>query len=555
MTIKEFIRKKIFGKGTAAQVNGDFDEDRLTFINNDEELMRQRLKEYEVWYYGDSDELLNYYTHENTINYNYEPYYARNKRSYFWAISSTETDIKRTHSGQPRNIIDTLVGICRFPVIKGGMTADVNNNVNASLQACIRESNLIEVYKQEQLPLTLVDGWGCYKINWNKDISDYPYVVYYKAENVDFIYKAGRITSIIFKDYYVDDKGQKYMLTETRSTKYDKEKGCRYLAVEYELFKKNGDDLRSVPLSTIPELVGVENFGIDYYDSLLAVPCIIYKNTGKTCGYGRSIFTGKIDLFDDLDQALSQGSNSVRKSTPIEYFNSEFLERDKQGMPIMPKAYDRKYTMYTQRAADGSVSGNPVQVTQPQITFSQYNDAAIQIMLQIINGVMSPATLGIDIAKKDNAEAQREKEKVTIFTRNGIIDTETEILKKVCNELLCAKEFMDRSQITVKQYDISIRFSEFADDSFENKLKELGAALDGMCMSEDMYMEKLYGDTLSESQYQSELEFLRKNHTKPHADGMTGFAGGGQNIPGAGPNPLGVNEENADDNGDEENLI
>ena len=160
---------------------------------------------------------------------------------------------------------------------------------------------------------------------------------------------------------------------------------------------------------------------------------------------------------------------------------------------------------------------------------------------------MSPATLGIDIAKKDNAEAQREKEKVTIFTRNMIIEEETEILKDLCSQLLCAKELMDKNEITVRDYDISVKFSEFADDSFETKLEKLGAAFDSETISEEMYMQKLYGNSLSKADYDKELKWLKEHHTKPRDEGMQGMAGGGENAPGMLENMMG-----AGDDGEEE---
>lgn len=540
MTIKEFLKEKIFGKKSVAKVAAAPEYD--TFINNRDEIRESRLAEYNVWYGGDGDELLNFYTDNVVIGFNYEPYYSRNKKNYFWAISSTESDIKRTHSGQPRNIIDTLVGICRFPTIKSTITQDGSDKVATTLKEIIEECGLEDIYKQEQLPLTLVDGWGCYKINWDDTISEYPYPVYYRAKDVDFIYKNGKIVSIVFKDYYTTENGAKqYMLTETRSIKYDNEEKTRYLAIEYELFRMSGDSLRPATKEEVPELAELENIKVSNCDILLAVPCIIYRDVTNGGGYGRSIFTGKIDLFDDLDQCLSQSSNAVRKSTPIEYINSEFLERDKNGMPIQPKAYDRKYTMYKGGInGDGETSGMPVMTTQPKLDFAAYSSQAIDILLQIVNGIMSPATLGIDISKKDNAEAQREKEKVTIFTRNGIIDSETKILKSLCSQLLCANELKQSGVMTVNKYNISVKYSEFADDSFENKLEKLGAALDSQCISEDMYMEKLYGDTLSNEEYQREKQWLEEHHTKPHDAGMLGIAGGGSNF---GNNFGGNNEE------------
>lgn len=527
MQIKEYLRRKLLGFLGLAKTDGQSTEQRLTFINDAERLVRSRIVEYNVWYGGDGDELLNFYTHEQMLSYNYEPWYSRNKRNYFWSISSTEQDIKRTHSGQPRNIADTIVSITKFPTIN----CTDGEDQKKLLAKILKECKLKTTYRDEQLPLTLIEGWGCYKINWNLDVSDYPYAEYYRADNIDFIYKANRIVGIVFKDYYTDGQNKKYLLTETRVLKYDKEAKCRYLEITKELFKVSGDEL--IPLddfSAVPELVDCDkSYRIDNLNCLLAEPCILYKDTSGTGAYGRSIFTGKIDLFDDLDQCLSQNSNAVRRSTPTEYYNSDYLERDEEtGMPKQPKAYDRKFVIYKgQTDANGaSNSKDPVQVTQPNINFTQYTDNAIQILIQICNGILSPATLGIDIAKKDNAEAQREKEKVTIFTRNTIIDGETEILRSLCEQLLIAYQLMHTGKASVQEYSISIKFSEFADDSYENKLKVLGQAFDAENISEKMFMEKLYGDTLSEEEFETELAWLKENHTQPKKDGMLGAGAG-----------------------------
>lgn len=588
MTLREKIRLKVLGMlglvNTSENGSGTKpDVDRDTLINDSEAVKLAKLKEYNIWYYGDEEELLNFYTYNNLVEYNYEPYYSRNKRSYFWSISSTETDIKRTHSGQPRNIIDTITNIMRFPLIdcknkiseellklgkdqksEDGKDIDLSihyNPVNDTLHKIIAESELESLYKHKQVPLTLVEGWGCYKINWDKNVSDYPYAVYYRAENVDFIYGGGnRIIGCVFRDYYTDGNNKNYLLVETRSLKYDEENQCRNLVIEKELFKitspVSGADhhLTPVDFSEVPELTDVEKYiEIGPLDFLLAVPSVFFANTQDVGMHGRSVFTGKIALFDDLDQCLSQAANTIRRSTVHEYFNVDFLERDTStGMPKQPKAFDRKYTMYMgSKSADGSSTGNgqPVQVTQPQLNVDQYNTHAKELLMQIINGVISPATLGIDIAKKDNAEAQREKEKVTIFTRNAIIDIETKILKSLCNQLLCAYEFMWKGKITVLDYDISVKFSEFADDSFENKLEKLSAAYNSTTISDEMFMKKLYGDTLSRAEFDTELEWLRKHHTEPKDEGMKGIAGGGDNLEGmfGGDEIEGIENESEED--------
>jgi hypothetical protein len=535
MTLTEFLKKKIKKTVGLSKYDGRPNEDDLTFINDAERLIRTRIREYNIWYEGDGDELLNFYTNQNTFEYNYEPFYMRNKKNYFWAISSTEADIKRTHSGLARSIVDTLVCIMPFPLIRVGKDDLVHKNeANEVLKKILHKNKIKSKYKQKQMPLTLVEGWGCWKINWNENRSKYPTVLYYRADSVDFVYRNDEITGIIFKDWYTDGD-KRYMLTETR-----KIVGCN-LVIESELFEVNKTDSEYIvkadlencgiaALKNVVPRIEIANCPI-----LFAEPSIIYEDSSKNGGPGRSIFAGKIDLLDDLDQCISQDSNSVRRSTVIEYFNTDFLERDaKTGLPKQPKAYDRKYTMYAgQRTADGaSTSNDPVQVTQPNVNFEQYSNEAISIISRIIHGIMSPATLGIDIAKRDNAEAQREKEKVTIFTRNGMIDSESDILYGLCNQLLCAYELINTGKITNTEYDISIRYSEFADDSFENRLKTLSEAYNAETLSDKMYMKKLYGDTLNEEEFQEELEWLKEYHTEPRADGMKGASGGGRNLPG-----------------------
>ena len=53
---------------------------------------------------------------------------------------------------------------------------------------------------------------------------------------------------------------------------------------------------------------------------------------------------------------------------------------------------------------------------------------ALDLCLQ---GLISPSTLGIDVKKLDNAEAQREKEKATEYTRGKVIDVLEKIIRKL----------------------------------------------------------------------------------------------------------------------------
>lgn len=527
MTIREYLQEKALGY--LGLIGSEQDprkrEERLTFVNDIDDMALKKLEEYNVWYTGDSDELLNFYTKNGMIDYNADPLYTRNRKSYFWCVSSTEEDIKRTHSGQPRNIIDTLVNIVGVPKITYNQP-----DIDSNLQRILKDNSFKHLLNQKVLPYTLVEGWGAFKINYDTYLRDTPILLYYRAGDVDFFYKSNQLIAITYRDYYRDRKGKDYILFETRRLERDRNTKTTKLIIEKELFEMTkSDTILPRKLTDLPQLRDVEPvLQINSYNGFLGCPCIIYEDpTGDS--YGRSVFTGKIDLFDDLDQCLSQASNTVRRSTVQEYFNSNYLERDrKTGMPIMPHAFDRKYVMFNGGTDEnGSSAGQAaVQVTQPNLNMEQYDTQAISILLQTISGIMSPATLGIDIAKKDNAEAQREKEKVTIFTRNTIISDLEQILMKVCNELLCAYELMNRGKITVHEYDgITIKFDEFADASFEKKLETLLPAYQGGALSPELYMELLYKDTLSKDRFDRELEYLMQQQQMAQASTVPGEEG------------------------------
>ena len=536
MNWREYMRNKIFGMLGLVATQENPNNPRKTFINNEKNIQDLKLREYNIWYAGDSDELLNFYTEANQIEYNYEPYYDRNKTSYFWAISSTENDIKRTHSGQPRNIVDTLVNLVGVPKFH---VADADTKkVEAVLTRILKENKFKKMFTQQQLPLTLVEGWGGFKINWDKSISDYPILVYYRADAVDFVIRSNHVVAMVFRDYYYGEDDKRYVLIETRRTDVDQD-GSRCLIIEKELFVWGADDsMMPADFKNLPQLKDVKpRIKVSNYSGLLAVPCVIYEDN-ETENCGRSIFTGKIDLFDDLDQCLSQSSNTVRRSTAREYFNSEYLERDEEtGMPIQPKAYDRKYTIYAgARDANGAVGGEPVTVTQPAVNFVQYDQEEINILLHIINGIMSPATLGIDIAKKDNAEAQREKEKVTIFTRNTIIAEEMEILEKLGVELLCANELMNTGHITFYDYQVNVEFNELADASMESRMEVALTAYNGDVMTPEMTVDYIYQDSKSPDEKAALVAYMKEQKQNAMMGGMSpemlgamGAAMGGDN--------------------------
>lgn len=498
MNIIEVIRRRILKYLGLEKLNENPNSERLTFIQDANDIIKQQVMEYKTWYVGNSDELLNYYTNEQLYGSAREPIYNRNRRNYFWGVSSVESNIKRIHSGIPNAIVSTLVN-----AIGDAKITSNEETTEMAIKKICKENDLTNLLNQQQMPLTLVEGWGAFKVSYNTALCETPIIQYYEANNVEFIYSFGVLVGIIYKDYYkYQDKD--YILLDTRRIVNGSS------TIEYNLFRlEQGDEVIEVALDTIPELADLNNVEIPNLKRILGVPSKFFYDINNK-NYGKSIFNGKVDLFDALDEDLSQCSQTVRVSTPVEYFPVDLLERQQNGLPKMPTAYNRQYIKKEGLPNGDGARDGEIQTTQPELNFDKYSENAKSILDFILTGLLSPATMGIDIAKKDNADAQREKEKITIMTRNNIIDRQQSILKDLMEICLIVQEYLDKGTITLTDYDISITYNEFANPSFENEIQILGSAYSNNQISTEKYVEILWGDKLSEEEKQKEINYLEE---------------------------------------------
>lgn len=518
MNVAEWI-KLLFKKEADTDRTTNPNDARKTFISDEEKIIQAKITANKIWYIGDGDELLNYYTEKQAIGFYQNPIYNRNKRNYFWSLSAEECAIKRVHSGIPYAIISTISNIIGMPTIsvkvnENGNTADISKVWDR-----ISEKNQFKVkLTQQGRQLTLAEGFGAWKVNIRPELADFPIWEYYEATDVEYIVECGILTGIIFKNYYKVDKDD-YILFETRG----KKNGSSY--IHYNLFKLYNDNtIEEVPINTVPELEGVEDKEIPGLDEILGVPARYFYDPLNS-RYGRSIYDGKLDLFDDLDQILSQDSQTVRVSTPVEYYSPDTLERGPNGQIGIPHLYNRQFV---QKAGipdgEGNMSADII-TTQPDLHFDKYSENAMSKLNFILTGVLSPATLGIDVAKKDNAEAQREKEKITIQTRNNIIASETDMLIQFVKLSLYMQEYLTKGTITMREYEISIKYNEFANPSFESELQILGPAWANNEISTKQYIDLLWGDKLSDEDKKKEEEYLEQARQQGmDMEGMLGNA-------------------------------
>lgn len=505
MTLSEKIKNRILKFLGLEHLNDNPNSDRYTYLGEPELIIKKKVEECKVWYYGDSNELLNFYTAQQTYGNMTNPIYNRNKAQYFWGKSSEEMNIKRVHSGVPNAIVTTIVNL----VGSGNITSEKYRD---DIDKIIKRTNLINIINQKQMPMTLAVGWGAFKPIIDTDVdSECPLLEWYDGDDVDFIKKHGKVIGLIFRDYY-KFKNDDYVLTETRRVV------DRNSRIEYNLYKlgKN-NEVNEVELATIPELAKLENYEIPGLNRLLGVPSWYFYDLNNENG-GRSIFTGKIDLFDDLDQDLSQASQTSRVSTPVEYFPIDMIERGVNGEARLPKIYNRQYVASNAYPnGDGELNGE-IKTTQPQLNFNQYTEKCMGDLDFILSGLLSPATFGLNVAKDDSALAQREKEKVSIMTRNNIIDRQQDIVKETIEQLLILKEYMEKGSVTITDYDVTVKFDEYATPSFESISQNLANLLTNGAISPEMYVDKLYGDSLSEEDKIHEIEYIKEKQSQDEFD-------------------------------------
>ena len=513
MNISEYLERKAFSVLGLLPAMSPTEEEKMAFVNDFDEVMNNNIVLYDTWAEGDSDELLRVYNYNARIEYFTEPWYYKNDRSYFWATSSKEKGIKRSHSGFAKNMLDTIVAVCGTPVehVDGGIQLN-GIGVDKVLNGIIKENDFFSIYRKTQLPCTLKEGWGAYKIHWNVDVyGEEPVITYYRALNVRIYKRCNRVMGMTFLDWYRGPKGERYLVAETRVWSPVR-KGTFYV----DCFCDRGagtlaevtEDLEYLPKS-----------GIVYSNMpcLFAEPCSLYEDTVH--GYaGKSIFAGKLDLLDDLDQAISQAANTVRRSTPVQVFDLEYAERDSHGIPKLPSLFECRFVAVqgTKNALGETNShGKPIETIQPNLNTQMYDDHIQMIQRLIMNGMLSPATMGMDVALKDNADAQREKEKVTIFTRNHICAEESRILASVLNQALVAKEYLATGRITKLDWGVSVEYPSFADASYESKLQTMSAVLANGGVSPEMYVEKVYGADISDERKQEEIKWLQERNKAP----------------------------------------
>ena len=139
---------------------------------------------------------------------------------------------------------------------------------------------------------------------------------------------------------------------------------------------------------------------------------------------------------------------------------------------------------------------------------------ALDLCLQ---GIISPSTLGIDVKKLDNADAQREKEKTTLYTRNKVLSVLDGIIKDV---IITALKFSDtlQNKSTDDNIDITVARGGYANPSFEAQVETVSKAAAAGIMSTEACVGELYGNDKDEDWKAEEIRRIKEEKGIIEAD-------------------------------------
>ncbi|MCR5704443.1 MAG: capsid protein [Eubacterium sp.] len=430
-----------------------------------------------VWYRGDSYELDQFY--KSIENGSGGPK--------FWAANQTTgQEMRKIHTGIPAIIVDILADI----IVNDFNQVEFKDDNHKALWDVIAEKNDFEELLRDAISMTLALGDGAFKLSSDPNISEYPIIEWIDADNVEYVYERGHIKEYKFTSEY-EVKRVKYTLVETYGYGY----------INYSLYQ--GD--KEVPLSLVPVLSNLQDITFD--KKIILAQGVQFKKSAKYKGRGQSIFDRKVDSFDALDEAWSQWIDTLRAGRTKEYIPETLVPRDPEtGKVITPNSFDNRFIMTQADMKEGAQ--NKITLEQPAIPHDSYAATYTTALDLCLQGIISPSTLGIDVKKLDNADAQREKEKATLYTRGNIVDMLQKKLPRLINTVFAFNSIL--AEKTPENVECTISFGEYANPSFESQVETVGKGKTQGIMSIEASVEELYGDSKDEEWKAEEVARLKK---------------------------------------------
>ena len=429
----------------------------------------------EIWFRGESYELEQLY--KSIPDYKYS----------FWGATSTRgLEIRKIHTGLPKIIVNTLTNVC----VDDMQDIKIENIGKDNAWKEIEKENDFKNLVKKAVKKALVTGDGAFKISIDTEVSQYPILEFYEADRIEVKRERGRIKEIRFKKQF-NKQGISYVLKECYGYGY----------IEYKLYDAYNNEIGLDKLEKTKDLQNV------YFDkSIIMAEYLSFFASDKWEGRGQSVFDSKRDNFDALDEAWSQWIDALRANRTKTYIPEDLLPRDiSTGAIRAGNAFDNRFIATGTPMQENAQS--KIDTVNGAIDYNSYLSTYITALDLCLQGIISPSTLGIDTKKLDNAEAQREKEKTTLYTRQTIIYSLQNCVEKLVDKMFKVINIMNNTAL--EDTEAQVCFGEYANPSFESQVETVGKAKTQGVMSIESVVEELYGDSKTDEWKAEEVKRIK----------------------------------------------
>lgn len=440
-----------------------------------------------IWYRGDAHELSELYAQL--------PY----KADTFWgAVQTAELKMRKIHTGLPALIVDVLTGIVIDDY--NGIEFDGATKADEAEWEEIEKDNKFNEILKNAITEDLSKGRGAFKISFDSEISKYPIIEYFPKDRIEVVKKRGRTREIIFKTN-IKENNKNYVLKEIYGYGY----------IIYKVMDCSSN--KEIPIDNLEqtkELESVKFAGAEVDDDGNVIKTGDYMLACLFKIEENAIYDKKTDDFDSLDEVWSQWMEAMRVGRAKTYVPSSLIPRNKKTGALMKgvNAFDNKFIEIEDEAEEDGK--NRIQVEQPTIPTDQYINTYITALDLALQGIISPATLGIDTKKvtDPNATAQREKEKTTLHTRGKIVEAIQNTIPELINITFKAIDTVNKKQ-QIRDVKATVKFGEYANPSFEAQVETIGKGKTQGIMSIEASVDELYGDSKDEKWKADEVARLK----------------------------------------------
>lgn len=427
-----------------------------------------------IWMRGDSNELAGLYKQ-----------LPNSEHSFWGSVSTAGMEIKKSHSGLPQLVINKLTDI----TISDYNGVDIEETLVKEFWETVEKENKFDELLEECVRDGMSIGDGAIRYCFDPEVSQYPILEWIPGDRVEFVYKRGRLIEIDF--FFLYEKNKKvYELVERRG----------YGFIKYELY----DGQSQVEVNEIIDIVKVQDMTFDK-NVMLATPFMIDKSI-KYKGRGASKFEGKHDAFDSLDEIISQWIEAIRKGRAKTYIPDGLCPRDPNtGEILLPNSFDNDYIQTEADMTEGA-TGNKITVEQPIIPTENYLESYITYLNLCLQGLISPATLGIDNKRvvDPNASYERQLEKTTMYTRSDVIKALNNFIPKIVNTVVNFQHILEKKPLE-KEIEVTPKFGEYNSPSFDAQIETMAKARGNTILSVEAMVDELYGDSKTEEWKQDEI--------------------------------------------------